>query len=94
MRILTLLLALFLTLLPDSGSCVSVPSVQDVCFEEVCDVEEDAILRPSRRISEDRTASYEIPLTEHRPVIVPVFQYHPIHLCFERQWLATCALRC
>lgn len=46
MRILTLFLALFLTLLPESVPSVSTSYEYDVCLEEMCDaVEEEAILR-------------------------------------------------
>ena len=45
MRILTLFLALFLTLLPESVSYVNTTSsIQEVCFEDACDVEQEVVL--------------------------------------------------
>lgn len=94
MRILTLFLALFLTLLPDSVSYVNTTSYgQEVCFEEVCDVEEEAILRAPQRMSDKIQASSETVFTDRKSVFISLFHYRPIHFCFERLWLSACMLR-
>lgn len=89
MKILTLFLSLFLTLLPEKAPVTNTSYYQDICFEEVYDGEEEAIIR----IPKGTRASLEISLTEHKPVLIPVFHYHRIHFCFERQWLTACTLR-
>ena len=45
MKILTLFLALFLTLLPESVPVSHYSQGQEVCWEEVNDVEEEAVIR-------------------------------------------------
>ena len=94
MRILTLFLALFLTLLPESVSYTNVPCGQDVCLEEVCDeVEEEAIIRLPRRMTENVQTSTGDSPTEHNSFFVPLSHHSPIHFCPERLWLAACMLR-
>lgn len=85
MKILTLFLSLFLTMLPEKALVTNTSYCQDICFEEVYDGEEEAII--------GTRASLEISLTEHKPVLITVFHYHRIHFCFERQWLTACTLR-
>lgn len=93
MKILTLFLSLFLTMLPEKALVTNTSYCQDICFEEVYDGEEEAIIRIPQRIPKGTRASLEISLTEHKPVLIPVFHYHRIHFCFERQWLTACTLR-
>ena len=94
MRILTLFLALFLTLLPESVSCVNIFYGQDVYLEEVCDVEEEeAIIRFSQRTTEKVPALTSTVSTDLRPVSIPAPLYHPLHLYFESLWLTACMLR-
>ena len=93
MRILTLFLALFLTLLPEGGSYVSPSYGQDVGLEEVCDVEEEAIIRTPQRWTEKVQAASDNLTTVPRAVFVPVQSYPPVPICFERRWLFACMLR-
>lgn len=94
MRILTLFLALFLTLLPDSVSYANTPLGQDVFMEEICDVEGDAVLIHMSQRREVGVRDFsEIVKTEWTPVSIQVLPYHPIRFCFERQWLTACTLR-
>ncbi len=94
MRILTLFLALFLTLLPESVPSVSTSYEYDVCLEEMCDaVEEEAILRAPQRVPKINPASSDTALTADKPVSTQVLLYHPVRFCSERPWLVTCTLR-
>ena len=93
MKILTLFLALFLALLPDSVPFVNNTLGQDICVEEVCDVEEEAIIRSPQRTPERLQASSEPLFKTFKPAFIRVPRYHPIHFCFERQWLKACMLR-
>ena len=93
MRILTLFLALFLTLLPESVPYVNTSFGQDVCLEEVIDTQEEAIVRsPQRMTKEVRVSSYT-ELTDRKPGFIPVFGYRSTLFCFERLWLIACMLR-
>ena len=94
MRIPTLFLALFLTLLPDSVSFFNTASYgQEICFEEICDTEEEAILRAPQRINDKIRASSESVFSDRKFVFIPLFHYRSIHFCFERLWLSACMLR-
>lgn len=93
MRILTLFLALLMTLLPESVPFVSTASYgQEVCLEEVCDVEDEAILRSLQRMLEKVQDTSETVSAGYMPVCIPVLHYRSIHICFERLWLAACTL--
>lgn len=93
MKILTLFLALFLTLLPESVTFVSLPQGQDICLEEVDDVEEQAVIRlPQRTPTRVLTPSLSLSTAPH-PIPVPEITSHLVHYCFERQWLKACLLR-
>ena len=93
MKILTLFLALFLTLLPESVTFVSLPQGQDVCLEEVDDVEEQAVIRlPKRTPTRVLTPSLSLSTAPH-PIPVLEITSHLVHYCFERQWLKACLLR-
>ncbi len=93
MKILTLFLALFLTLFPESVPFVNYTQGQDVCVEEVCDVEEEAVIRSPQRAPERLQTSSEAPFVSFRPLFVRVLRHHSFHFCFERQWLKACMLR-
>ena len=93
MKILTLFLALFLTLVPESVPFVDVSYGQDVCLEESCDFEEEAIFCSPQRISKRNQTPSASLFTDSSPVSILVFHYHPIHFCFERSWLIACTLR-
>ena len=93
MKVLTLFLALFLTLLPESVPYVNLSQGQDVCLEEVCDVEEEAVIRSSQQTLKRVQVSSEIPSAVYGPAYVEVPNHY--HFCyrFERQWLMSCLLR-
>ena len=93
MKILTLFLALFLTLLPDSVPFVNLSQGQDVCFEEVDDVEEEAVIRLPQCTPKKILTTSEAFSREVKPISIQNLTYHPIHFCFERQWLKACMLR-
>ena len=94
MRVLTLFLALFLTLLPESVSYVNTTSNgQEICFEDACDVEEEAVLRAPQRVSGKVQFLSETISADRKSVFIPFFPYPPIPFCFERLWLAACTLR-
>jgi len=93
MRILTLFFALFLTLLPESANFAPSGQGQDVCWEEVTDVEEEAVIRTEQRTQKQVQA---IPSADERNSINCLFSttvLYSIHYCFERQWLRYCRLR-
>ena len=48
MKILTLFLALFLTLLPEGASAFNYSQGQDVVLEEVNEIEEEAVFSPEK----------------------------------------------
>jgi len=92
-RILTLFLALFLTLLPEEAPVVNFSPAQDVCVENVDDVEEEAIVQVVPRshhkiqiCSNPLWAGFDQPLWQGDSC-------HPIHFSFERKWLISCRLR-
>ena len=93
MRILTLFLALFLTLLPENAHYVPFSQGQDVCLEEVNDVEEDAVIRTERRAQEqDQTSLLPVSGDSFR-CLIRLPESPVSHYCFERQWLRCCRLR-
>lgn len=94
MRILTLFLALSLTLLPESVSYANTTYYgQEVCAADVSDAEEEAILRSPQRMAENVQASSETESGGPWPVFSPLVHYRSVHYCFERLWLAACTLR-
>lgn len=93
MRILTLFLALFLTLLPEGAHYAPSVQGQDVWWEEVVDVEEEAVIRTEQRTQKQVQA---IPLRDGWDSSTCAFSTnttHFVHYCFERQWLRCCRLR-
>lgn len=93
MRILTLFLALFLTLLPDSVPFENYSQTQDVCCEDVEDVEEEAILKA---VSREQRQTKEPSKSCLRGICIcrtDIAEHYPIVFCFERQWLIHCRLR-
>ena len=94
MKILTLFLALFLTMLPESTPCADIfPQGQDSCWELVEDIEEEAVIRTSQCIQREYQApckSVSDGLQPPRNLQTP---QHFTHLCFERQWLISRSLR-
>lgn len=93
MKILSLFLALFMTLLPGSVSSPCWSQGQDSGWEEVIDVEEEAVIRTPQAIQKQipvraetlRKTGFSRPF----PTLSPI----PVHSCFERQWLAFRRLR-
>ena len=93
MKILTLFLALFLTLLPESVPFVNLSQGQDVCLEVGDDVEEEAVIRLPQRIPKKILTTSEAFSPEVKPASIHNLTFHLIHFCFERQWLKACMLR-
>ena len=95
MRILTLFLALFLTLLPENIPALNFSQGQDVLMEEVVDVEEDVVIRTFRTV---RIQAQEPTVSSLCKGLLPsLFRRRDFHKtqseCFERQWLTNCRLR-
>ena len=93
MKILTLFLALFLTLLPESVPFVNFSQGQDVCLEEGDDVEEEAFIRIPQRIPKKILTAFEAFSPEVNRASIQNLTYPLIHICFERRWLKACMLR-
>lgn len=94
MRILTLFIALFLTLLPESVSYVNTTSsIQEVCFEDACDVEQEVVLCFQQRVSENVQTLSKNAFADGKSGFTPVFPVRPIHVGFDRLWLTACTLR-
>lgn len=93
MKILTLFLALFLTLLPEGAPAFNYSQGQDVLLEEVNEIEEEAVISASQRLQK----RFQSPSITIPRVILPftsqVFIFIPVHICLERQWLLSCSLR-
>lgn len=93
MKILTLFLALFLTLLPEGAPAFNYSQGQDVVLEEVNEIEEEAVISASQRLQKRvQTPSVIIPRVTLLS-INQVFIFIPVHICLERQWLLSCSLR-
>ncbi len=93
MKILTLFLAFFLSLLPESIPVANCSPGEDVCYEVVDDVEEEAVIRTSRTLQKQpRVSSIGISAKTPRDCFY-LPSHFPVHLCFERQWLSACSLR-
>lgn len=88
MKILTLFLALFLTLWPESAPVVNCTQGQEVCLEVVDDVEEEAVIRTPQRTRETVLSFTGIHPVVSRPVSGQTLTFQPIRFCLERQWLA------
>ena len=93
MRILTLFLALFLTLLPESAHIVASPWGQDVCLEEVTDVEEEAVICAERLTQKEVRTSSEYSFGNSRNYSLQSTPLTFVHACFVVQWLRCCRLR-
>lgn len=94
MKILTLFLALFLTLLPEGVPAFnSFSQEQDVLLEEVNEIEEEAVISTSQRLQKRfQSPSITIPRVTLLS-INQVFIFIPVHICLGRQWLLSCSLR-
>ena len=68
-------------------------SGQDVCVEEVVDVEEETAILFQHRIPRSTPAVSASAPCEGRAVRCVLRTCHPIRFCFERQWLTCCRLR-
>ena len=93
MKILTIFLALFLTWLPESAPMVPISNGQEVCTEEVCDVEEEAVIQTSRQ--EQKKAPLPAESLPVSSCIEPVSteSCYPDHPGSERHWLTCRKLR-
>lgn len=94
MKTLTLFLALFLTFLPESAPVAHYSQGQEVCWEMVDDVEDEAVIRTVQRSQKGIQANAAL-FRElcRRPVPAQAFTIPPVRFCFEKQWLTTCRLR-
>lgn len=93
MKTLTLFLALFLSLLPEGTPVADYPAWEEVCYEVVDAVEEEAVIRISRTLDKQPQVLPNTVYTEtFRESSGSVF-YYPFHHYFERQWLTVCSLR-
>ena len=92
MRILTLFLALFLTLLPEGVPFIDVTQGHDVCVEEVCEVEDEATIRTPQRVQRRILTLSKVLFKGVNPHPIKVAFCHPVIFYFERQWLVACKL--
>ncbi len=93
MRILSLFLALFLTLLPEGIPVENCSQVQDVCWEDVEDIEEEAVIKiPQCDQRQVKESSKPVSRGIRRDSI-HFEDYLPQRPRFERQWLTHCRLR-
>ena len=92
MRILTLFLALFLTLLPEGVPFIDVTQGHDVCVEEVCEVEDEATIRTPQRVQRRILTLPKVLFKRFNPHSIKVAFCHPVIFYFERQWLVACKL--
>ena len=93
MRILTLFLALFLTLLPEGVTYVDFSQTQEACWEDVDDTEEEAVIKTVLR-EQVQVREVSPAISQHFPYCQSdIAVYQPIDFCFERQWLLHCRLR-
>lgn len=94
MRILTLFIALFLTFMPEETAIDNAFSRwQDVCYEQVDDVEEEAVIRSESRCQKQIDESRELDSLKRSCYTEYSAKPRFIHMCFERQWLTHCMLR-
>ena len=94
MKILTLFLALLLTMLPESTPCADFfPQGQDSCWELTDDIEEEAVIRTSQGTQKEYQASSRPAPDGPRFSKKIKTPRHSTHHCFERQWLTSCSLR-
>lgn len=94
MRILTLFLTLFLTLLQESTPFLCSPAgSQEINTEEICDIEEEAVIQTNRQ--EQKKAPLPAASLAASPCIEPVSAESriPSHRSFERHWLTCRKLR-
>lgn len=92
-KIVTVFLALFLTLLPENVSFNNFSQDPSICFEETEGLEEEAVIQapaPSRRQPQLPSASVTF-----RPSAFYSYKspYIPVICCFEKQWISVCRLR-
>lgn len=93
MKILTLFLALLLSMLPEGLPVANHSPWEDVCYEVVDDVEEEAVIQISRAPKKQtRISSFGVSVIAPKVFFHPSFHF-PVHFCFERQWLTACSLR-
>lgn len=93
MRILTLFLALFLTLLPEGVTYVDFSQTQEACWEDLDTLQEEAVIKTVQR--------EQVQVREASPAISQRFPYcqsdiavyQQVDFCFERQWHLHCRLR-
>lgn len=91
-KVLALFLALFLASMPDASPFVNYTNWQEVCTEEICDVEEEALIRTPQQKQQQVQVSLESISDSFRPVPVQT-PLHLFHHCFDRQWLKCHRLR-
>jgi hypothetical protein len=94
MRILTLLLTLLLALLQESSPFVCSPAAsQEISTEEICDIEEEAVIQTNRQ--EQKKAPLPSESLAAGSSIESVFTEtcYPFHRSFERHWLTCRKLR-
>ena len=92
-RILTLILALFLTFLQEDVPYANYTQMQEVCWEDADDIEEEAVIRTQQQ-EQKRTPFFSESVSEGfriGPVLTEKTQ--PSHYCFEKQWLTCRRLR-
>lgn len=93
MKILTLFLALLLSLLPEGTPVANCSPGEDVCYEVVDDVEEEAVIRTSQTPQKQPRVS-STSVSEKTPRDFSHLPSHfPVHLCFERKWLTAGSFR-
>ena len=92
MRILTLFLALFLTLLPEDFPVFNCSQSQDIYWEDPDDIEEEAVIK-TIQIELSKVKDSSISDSQGiSPCCNDIIELFIFSFCFERQWLAYCRL--
>ena len=93
MRALTLFLALFLTLMPEHFSIVNYSQAQEVCCEDLEDIEEEAVIKTVRNVQNLPLESSKSTFHGARYCRSCIPEQNKVVICFERHWLTHCSLR-
>ncbi len=93
MRIITILFALFLSLLQGNAPVDMCSCEQDICVENVVDVEEEAIVRSNERIQKEIEAPVPFSIKDFSCHKISNLHINHIRYCFDATWLMACCFR-
>ena len=93
LRILTLILALFLTFLQEDVPYANYTHMQEICWEDADDIEEEAVIRTQQQEQKRTPVLSESVFEGHSLETFLTEKPHPSYYCFEKQWLTCRRLR-